>query len=469
MKRAAGTPTAVRKVGISIRISKDRDDEVSTEIQEQACRAYCAQKGWEVVDVAIDRGRSGYKNHSRRAGLDRLFALLDSGHIDTIVVYRIDRLSRSVRDFVTRIWNRIERAGGAFASVSEQFGGETMTLDTTNPMGQAMLFIILVFAQLESGIKSQRTADWHAFRNAQQDGNGNHTALPAGRRMFGYTQDRKIIATEAKWLRRATKILLAGETLKPLQDEWQAAGLLTAHGSPFTKLALRQILMNPHVCALRDYGDGVLQPAPWKPIISVNEWEQVTALYDDPTRRTIGSNRGKYLLSGLLTCETCGAKMFAHNHSVSGLRYRCQNTACSYISIAAAVVDEVVIGALLDVLGASDLDAAMSAVDPADAVRSIESELVQLAKLKADDAIEFAEWQVLRTGITERLTAARELQQRPRPVGVDLGRFDDEPLTTKRMLITWAFARIGVLPASAARGAERVVLVPRNDDDALAA
>jgi site-specific DNA recombinase len=433
-------------------------------MQEAAGRAYCkANPGWEVVEVAIDRGKSAYKETSHRPGLERLLGMLEAGAIDTLLVYRLDRLSRSTIHFA-KIWQRIEQAGGEFVSVSEKF-------DTTSAIGRAMLQISIVFAELESGIKAERTTDWHNHRNLER-------ARPAGARMFGYSKEKKILPLEAGVLRKYAQAILSGASTAGFEEEWEQQEIRTPRGSRLTRRALRTTLLNPHVAALRDYGNGKLEAATWKAIIPPADWEQLCEILDDPSRRANpveGATRAKYLLTGLLTCGRCGAKMFNLNHKTQGRRYRCNKSSgkggnCGACSIDAEIADEVVLGALLDRLGASDLEGITSGVNPEDAVRSIERELEQLATMKASGDIEFAEWEIMRRGMSERLEAAREFAARPRALAVDLARFEEEPLAAKRMLIQWAFEQLTVTAfVPGGDPALRIAPTPRREEEALAA
>jgi site-specific DNA recombinase len=186
------TEGAVRRVGISVRISKARDEQLSTAIQEKACRAYCEQRGWHVVDVYIDEGRSAYRRGVRRRQFERLMADVEAGVIDTVVVYRLDRLTRSAADFYQNIWQRLNEHDAEFVSVNENF-------DTTTAMGRAMLTLLVALAELESGIKSERALDWHEERTARG-------ARPTGPRLFGYQPGyTDIVPAEAAEVRKAAR------------------------------------------------------------------------------------------------------------------------------------------------------------------------------------------------------------------------------------------------------------------------
>lgn len=135
---------------IYARQSVDKKDSLSVEGQIDLCRKFV---GEEAV-VYEDRGFSG-KNIKRPAFLE-LMQAVESGQIQKICVYRLDRFSRSIADF-SRIWETLEQNGVEFVSVTENF-------DTSSPMGRAMLNIVLVFAQLERETIAERVRDNYRHR-----------------------------------------------------------------------------------------------------------------------------------------------------------------------------------------------------------------------------------------------------------------------------------------------------------------
>lgn len=135
---------------IYARQSIDKKDSLSIEAQIEYCRRYANTES----EVFQDRGFSG-KNTNRPA-FHRLMEAVEAGQITKIIVYRLDRFSRSIADF-GRIWEVLERHGVEFQSVTEQF-------DTSSPMGRAMLNIVLVFAQLERETIAERVRDNYQHR-----------------------------------------------------------------------------------------------------------------------------------------------------------------------------------------------------------------------------------------------------------------------------------------------------------------
>lgn len=135
----------------------DRSDSqlTSTTRQRELCRAYIdsqAEAGWIVVADYEDVGQSG--GTIERPALRNLLTDIDAGLIDIIVVYKIDRLSRSLRDFLNLV-ERFDQADATFVSVTQAFS-------TTSSMGRLTLNVLLSFAQFEREMIGERARDWKA-------------------------------------------------------------------------------------------------------------------------------------------------------------------------------------------------------------------------------------------------------------------------------------------------------------------
>lgn len=148
------------------RQSVDKKDSVSIETQIDSCRRHLEGQ----PEVFQDRGFSG-KNTNRPA-FHRLMEAVEAGQVTKIIVYRLDRFSRSIADF-GRVWEVLEHHGVEFQSVTENF-------DTSSPMGRAMLNIVLVFAQLERETIAERVRDNYQHRFSLG-------AWPGGPAPYGYS------------------------------------------------------------------------------------------------------------------------------------------------------------------------------------------------------------------------------------------------------------------------------------------
>ncbi len=133
----------------------------SLQAQREACEAYIrsqASEGWKVLPAVYDDG--GFSGGNiERPGLKRLLEDVDAGLVDTIVVYKIDRLTRSLADFA-RIVDRLDKAQASFVSVTQSF-------NTTTSMGRLTLNVLLSFAQFEREVTGERIRDKIAASKAR--------------------------------------------------------------------------------------------------------------------------------------------------------------------------------------------------------------------------------------------------------------------------------------------------------------
>lgn len=130
------------------RVSTDNQLE-NYSIEEQTARleAYCAAKGWTLLKTYVDGGYSG--GNTDRPALQQMLRAVRDGGIDAVVVYKLDRLSRSQKDTLTLIEDELLANGTDFVSINENF-------DTSSPFGRAMIGILSVFAQLEKDQITER-------------------------------------------------------------------------------------------------------------------------------------------------------------------------------------------------------------------------------------------------------------------------------------------------------------------------
>lgn len=135
------------KKAIYARQSLDVKDSLSIEGQIELCKAQLKKE--DAFEVYTDKGFSG--KNTNRPSFQRLLADVKKGTISQVICYRIDRISRSISDF-GYIWDTLSQYGVEFTSVNENF-------DTSTPIGRAMLYIIMVFAQLERETIAERVKD----------------------------------------------------------------------------------------------------------------------------------------------------------------------------------------------------------------------------------------------------------------------------------------------------------------------
>lgn len=158
--------------GIYARQSIFKKDSLSIDAQIEMCK----KQAQEDIIIYQDAGFSG--KNTNRPEFKRMMSDVKNGKINRIVCYRIDRISRSIADF-GKIWEELDAHNVEFVSVSEQF-------DTATPIGRAMLYIIMVFAQLERETTAQRITD-NYYKRIRAG------AWPGGPAPFGYDRARREI------------------------------------------------------------------------------------------------------------------------------------------------------------------------------------------------------------------------------------------------------------------------------------
>ena len=153
---------------IYLRQSKEKKDSVSIEAQLEKCKIVCQLNGWGFIPYD-DKGKSG--KDLNRPAFKQMMKDIESGKVKHIICYRLDRISRSMADFSNLIVT-LEEYGVDFISATENF-------DTSNPLGRAMVNIIMTFAQLERETITERVTDNYYYR-------GNLGYWPGGTAPYGY-------------------------------------------------------------------------------------------------------------------------------------------------------------------------------------------------------------------------------------------------------------------------------------------
>ena len=294
----------------------------SLQAQREACEAFIAsqrQEGWVCLPQHYDDG--GFSGATTdRPALQRLLAEIAAGRVDTIVVYKIDRLTRSLADFA-KIVEVLDARGASFVSVTQQF-------NTTTSMGRLTLNILLSFAQFEREVIGERIRDKIAA--SKRKGMWMGGVPPLGYR----AQHGKLIEieSEAEIVRAIFRRYAALGSVRLLKDELEARGIKSKSwttvlgrrvgGKPFSRGALYFMLQN------RTYlGEivhkGQSHPGEHTPIIDQLLWDAVQAqLAANTTERNAGTRmRQPSLLAGLLF-DGDGNRMTPTHATKQGTRYR---------------------------------------------------------------------------------------------------------------------------------------------------
>lgn len=215
----------MRKLRCAIYTRKSSEDGLeqafnSLHAQREACAAYIASQkaeGWVLLPDAYDDG--GLSGGSlERPALQDLLAAVDRGEIDQIVVYKIDRLTRSLTDFA-KIVERLDVAGASFVSVTQSF-------NTATSMGRLTLNMLLSFAQFEREVTGERIRD--KISASKQRGLWMSGGVPIGYEADGRTL--RINPAEAETVRTLYRLYQEHGTIRAVKREADRLGFRSKNG-----------------------------------------------------------------------------------------------------------------------------------------------------------------------------------------------------------------------------------------------
>ncbi len=256
----------------------------SLDAQREACEAYIksqAHEGWQLVDAEYsDGGFSG--GNLERPALKRLMADLRQGLIDTIVVYKVDRLTRSLADFA-KIVEVLDAISASFVSITQQF-------NTTTSMGRLTLNVLLSFAQFEREVAGERIRDKISASKRKGMWMGGNVPL-------GYDVSEKRLVpnpAEVETVRQIFEAYLRLGVVFDLQAELRKSGTVSKvwmstkgnkrGGTTYSRGALYYLLRNPiYVGEVAHKGE--LFPGQHSGIISRELWNQVQARLEENCQR----------------------------------------------------------------------------------------------------------------------------------------------------------------------------------------
>jgi site-specific DNA recombinase len=362
-------PKAVKTVRSAIYARKSTEEGLDQEFssldaQRESALAYIksqASQGWTCLKTRYDDGGFTGGNMDRPA-LQRLLADIQAGKIDCVVVYKVDRLSRSLLDFA-RMMETFERHHVAFVSVTQQF-------NTAHSMGRLVLNVLLSFAQFEREIISERTRDKIAAARRKGKWSGGLPLLgydvdPRGSKLVVNIEEaRKVQAIFALYLECGGLIATVQELAKRgwRNKRWQTRKGHVRGGSLFTKGSLYHLLTNVVYRGKVKYKKEA-HPGEHQVIVDSQVWQQV----QDKLRRKSQSRErlsSGALLKGLLHCRPCGTTMTPTYASKNGGRrygyYVCTNalqrgrTCCPSRSLPSAAIEEWVLQRLQEVAKEAD-------------------------------------------------------------------------------------------------------------------
>jgi site-specific DNA recombinase len=325
----ANASRAPRRVRCAIYTRKSSEEGLdqafnSLDAQREAGEAFILsqrQEGWSALPDRYDDGGFTGGNMERPA-LRKLMTAIQAGRVDCVVVYKVDRLSRSLLDFA-RMMGVFDQYGVSFVSVTQQF-------NTSAPVGRLTLNILLSFAQFEREIISDRTRDKLSAARKKGKWTGGYLLLGydldprRGKLVVNHEEARQVRTT----YRLFAKCRHLPATLAEIQRRgWKTKTWLTKKGKrhfggAFTEASLVRLLTNPIYkgCV---YHKGKFYEGEHAAIVNPALWNQVNRLTPQSMPGKTKQQRNKHgaLLQGLLHCACCNRPMAHTYSSVRGRRY----------------------------------------------------------------------------------------------------------------------------------------------------
>ena len=347
MKDVSTKPTRRLRCAIYTRKSSEEGLEQefnSLHAQREACEAYIASQrseGWALVrDQYDDGGISG--GTLERPALQQLLTDIEEGLVDVVVVYKIDRLSRSLMDF-SKLVEVFDRNGVTFVSVTQSF-------NTTTSMGRLTLNILLSFAQFEREVIGERIRDKVAASRKRGIWMGGYVPL-------GYdVQDCKLVVNEAEAanVRRIFQRFIELGSATLLARELRREAFRNKQGTLIDKGYLYRLLNN-RVYRGEALHKGKAYPGEHDAIIDADLWDRVHAILQESPRKRANNSRAQTpaLLKGLIFSENGaamtptstkkGAKLYRYYVSVDVIRNRETVEETAPMRLPAGMVEDAVV------------------------------------------------------------------------------------------------------------------------------
>lgn len=307
---------------IRVSTTEQAEEGYSVEAQEAKLKAYCQAMGYQINRVCVDPGYSGASMD--RPGLQDLIVDVRTGQCKKILVWKLDRLSRSQKDTLILLEDIFLANECDFISIVENF-------DTSTPFGRCIIGILAAFAQMERENIRMRTTMGRVAKIRKGHFSGSHA--PLGYKFKEGCNDLVVEPYTSMMVREAYKLYLGGMGISaigryminkygPGQYDWGK------------NTAVRRILSNPvYMGKVRLNGD--LFDGIHEAIIDENDWCMASALLE--RNKALGkrtyrfrmntNGRGDNLLAGLLFCGDCGARMYARKVSQNKRKYICHSVA----------------------------------------------------------------------------------------------------------------------------------------------
>jgi site-specific DNA recombinase len=328
-------------------------------------------RGLTIVAELVDNDVSA-AGGKHRPGFEDVIAMITAGEVGVVIAWAWDRLSRNRRDTV----RLIEAAQEARVTVALVRGSD---IDMSTANGRMVADILAGVSRGEIDAKSER----QQRAGLQRAESGR----PPARRAFGYQQDGTPHPIEAPIVAEMFALMLSGSTMAGITNWLKAKGHTTTRGKPWTDTAVRVALTNPRYIAERYYKGERVAAGNWMPLVTVETFEAVKSILNDPTRKTRRPAR-RHLGGALFTCW-CGAGVTV-SYAKNGARtYRC--SAKGHMQRIADPVDDLVYQVIAERLRRPDVADLLAVNDSAADATAMRQEAIGLRERLDSLAADYAD------------------------------------------------------------------------------
>ncbi|HEM3632571.1 TPA: recombinase family protein [Streptococcus suis] len=403
------------KVAIYVRVSTTSQMEEGYSIDEQTdkLKSYCEIKDWTVYNIYTDGGYTG--SNTSRPALEQLIKDAKDKRFDTVLVYKLDRLSRSQKDTLYLIEDVFIKNNIDFLSLQENF-------DTSTPFGKAMIGLLSVFAQLEREQIKERMQLGKLGR-AKAGYSMMWMSPPFGYRISKGEKVVSINPVQAVIVSRIYSEYISGKPISKILSDLDAEGHV-GRNTPWSLTTIKDILKNPTYCGKVRF-QGQLFDGLHNPIISEEDFElaqiELQRRQIETYSRTNNPRpfQSKYMLSGLLKCGYCNSTLRVYvarkrkDGSYPPLKYQCGNRfakdiekRCDSKQYDKTELEQTVISKLSQLKLEQQIDTEqIKPIDKAEIKRELQSvstKLNRLAELYIDGIIDREELQKRKTALEKQ-------------------------------------------------------------------
>ena len=309
------------RVALYPRVSgHEQEDNYSIPEQIKRMTAYCEARGWMVYKIYTDSGYTG--SNLERPGLQMMIKDAESKKIDMVLVYKLDRLSRSQKDTLYLIEDVFDKHDVFFTSITENF-------DTSTPTGKAFLGILAVFAQFEREQIRERTMIGKDSRAKEGKWHGS-AQVPTG---YDYVNGELIINEyEAMQVKEAAELFINLTPVREIERIFLQKGYVRKN-SNWAAWNVRVILSNPLYIGKIKHRDKLYEGR-HQPILDEETFNQIQVIMQARKEEFLPRTKAgvKSLLGGMIFCKHCGGRYARQNGGArTRHKYYCCYSRCKSV------------------------------------------------------------------------------------------------------------------------------------------